>query len=334
MLKLKYLFNNTDLAEMLLSNWEYDPKSLDLFQYYRISSNAVYPFQFESKTELLRFAPASEKESEHLLAELDFIGYLRANRYNALEPVISKKGTELVEAKTPWGAYYATVFKRVSGIPMNDTDFSDSIVRRHGQALGKLHQLSSRYESGKYKRWAYTDALQWVQNTLATFPLEAAALAEVRLLQDYFSSIPVTSDNYGLIHYDFEYDNVFYDEENDSCHVIDFDDAMYHWYVMDIVQALDSLQDCIPAEQYEHKKRHFMDGYLTEYEISDDMQSIMPACKRFAALYGYARLVRSSAEQWENEPEWLQQLRERWAAGLQKDALAFGTKLSFIPDPS
>ncbi|UVI33034.1 phosphotransferase enzyme family protein [Paenibacillus spongiae] len=327
MLKLKYLFNNTDLAEMLLGNWEYDPESLDLFQYYRISSNAVYPFQCQGKTELLRFTPAAEKVREHILAELDFTAYLRANRYGALEPVLSKKGTELVEAETPWGAYYATVFKRVTGVQMNDTDFSDSIVFSHGQALGKLHSLSSRYEPGKYKRWSYSDVLKWIQDTMIAFPHQEGAIREARLLQDYFATVPVTTLNYGLIHYDFEYDNVFYDEESRSCNVIDFDDAMYHWYGMDIVQALDSLQDCIPVEQYELKKQCFMDGYRTEYEIADDMRAIMPACKRFAALYGYARLIRSSAEQWEHEPEWMLRLRERWVTGLKEDALVFGTKL-------
>lgn len=47
MLKLKNLFDNRDLTKMILENWEYDPSSLDMFDYYRISSNAVYPFKNE-----------------------------------------------------------------------------------------------------------------------------------------------------------------------------------------------------------------------------------------------------------------------------------------------
>lgn len=61
MLKLKYLFQNKDLAEMILKNWSYDPESLDMFQYYRISSNAVYPFRDQGEVRLLRFAPVEEK---------------------------------------------------------------------------------------------------------------------------------------------------------------------------------------------------------------------------------------------------------------------------------
>ncbi len=42
MLKLKYLFDNKDLAHMILNNWEYDYDNPDLLKHYRISSNAVY----------------------------------------------------------------------------------------------------------------------------------------------------------------------------------------------------------------------------------------------------------------------------------------------------
>jgi Ser/Thr protein kinase RdoA (MazF antagonist) len=79
MLKLKYLFNDENLAEMILGNWEFDKESIDLFQYYRISSNAIYPFSWKGKTQLLRFAPKTEKCKSNILAELAFISHLRTN---------------------------------------------------------------------------------------------------------------------------------------------------------------------------------------------------------------------------------------------------------------
>lgn len=77
MLKLQYLHKNEELAAMLLGNWEHDPESLHLFQYYRISSNAVYPFENTGHSQLLRFAPVTEKQKDNILAELEFIAYLR-----------------------------------------------------------------------------------------------------------------------------------------------------------------------------------------------------------------------------------------------------------------
>lgn len=327
MLKLKYLFNNVNLAEMLVGNWGYDDPSLDMFKYYRISSNAIYPFQYNGKTQLLRFSPITEKDRENVLGELDFIEYLRSKKYGVLEAVASKSGEKLVEIQTPWGEYYASVFKRVPGVQIGETDLSDRIVFNYGKALGKLHQLTSEYEPTAHKRWSYLDVLDWTHSFLIEFPNETSALMETKILRDYFDSVPKTTNNYGLIHYDFEFDNVFYDEQTASCYAIDFDDSMYHWYVMDIVQAIDSLEDCIPTEMVHQKKQNFLDGYRTEIDLSDEMMSLLPACKRFANLYSYVRLLRSTEERWDNEPQWLVDLRQKLTHAMKNDSSRFGEEL-------
>lgn len=330
MLKLKYLFHNEELAEMILRNWEYDQESVDLFKYYRISSNAIYPFKHKDRVQLLRFAPTTEKQKDNLLAELAFISYLRLNNYGVLESVLSKAGDELIEVKTPWGEFFATVFKRVAGVQLNHTELNDSVVFSYGKALGKLHQLSSKYVPTNHKRWSYRDVLDWIQHYLEDFPSEAEALKEASLLQSYFSSIPVTEKNYGLIHYDFETDNVFYDKTTSSCNVIDFDDAMYHWYVMDIERALDSLQGEIPTELFTHKKQCFLDGYLTEYDLPENMESMLPVCTRFANLYGYVRVLQAVSEKWQHEPEWLVSLRERLSNAMLNESTGFGVELESL----
>jgi len=54
MTKLKYLYDNRDLAEMVLKNWDYDQSKLNLLDYYRISANAVYPFELNNTRYYLR----------------------------------------------------------------------------------------------------------------------------------------------------------------------------------------------------------------------------------------------------------------------------------------
>ncbi|OKP96962.1 phosphotransferase enzyme family protein [Paenibacillus sp. P46E] len=326
MLKLKYLFNNEELAEMLLRNWAYDQESLHLFQYYRISSNAIYPFENGGKNQLLRFAPQTEKLRSNLLAELEFLSYLRERGYGVLEAVPSREGSELIEARTPWGAYYATVFKRVPGVRMDDVTLDDQVVFRYGQALGELHRLSSEYSPVQSKRWTHSEVLVWIRRILEPFPEQTAARAETVLLADYFAGVPATPDNYGLIHYDFELDNIFYDQTQDVVNVIDFDDSMYHWYAMDIEQALDSLLEAVATEEQAHKKGCFLEGYASRYDLTEDGPSLS-ACRRFADLYRYARILRSTAEQWEHEPEWLTTLRSRLDSSLKVRSSRFGEKL-------
>jgi len=329
MMKLKHLFNNPSLAEMLVINWAYDVTSLEMFQYFRISANAIYPFKINGEVCFLRCSPTSEKLHENVLAELEFIDYLRDAQYNALEPVLSKTGDEWIQKSTPWGDYYASVFKRVKGEQISKTSLDDEIVFAYGTALGQLHKISSEYTSPKTRRWAHADIFNWIEAVLFDLGIEGPPLEELAILRGYFSRLAIHPDNYGLIHYDFETDNVFYDGVTKSCSVIDFDDAMYHWYVMDIVQALKSLQDELSEGDYVQKKTIFITGYESEFCIDQDLFAVETVFERFANLYGYARVVRAIQEKWENEPEWMVALRKKLTGYLGKASAQFGNAISF-----
>jgi len=324
MMKLKHLFNNPDLAHMLLKNWEYDESSLEMFQYYRISANAIYPFKRDGEVYLLRFCPTSEKMKDSIIAEMDFISYLRNNHYNALEPVPSKTGEELVQRSTPWGDYFAGVFRRVKGNQLSEMSLDDNVLSIFGSALGRLHKLSSKYATPKIKRWSHVDVLNWIEKTLRNIPSEESSLQELTFLRESFSKLPMDQGNYGLVHYDFELDNVFYDHTTKSCSVIDFDDSMYHWYLMDIEQTLDSLKDEIAEPEFDQKKALFLEGYKSQFDIDRELLECMSLFRRFANLYGYTRIMRSIQERWENEPEWLVGLRVKLDKALSSRAGYFG----------
>jgi Ser/Thr protein kinase RdoA (MazF antagonist) len=324
MLKLKHLFYNSDLAEMLLKNWEYDETSLEMFRYYRISANAIYPFKKRAEIQLLRFCPTSEKLKAHIVAELDFIRYLRDNGYQALEPVPSKTGVELVQQATPWGEYYASVFKRVQGQQMSAIPLADDIMLTFGAALGQLHKLASAYTPPQSPRWTHNDVLNWIEQTFQEVAAEDAPYNELARLRAYFATLPKNQRNYGLIHYDFELDNVFYDAATKTCSVIDFDDAMYHWYLMDIEQSLDNLKCELPEQEFQQKQALFIAGYRSQFPVDDDQLATLPLFRRFANLYGYTRIVRSMQECWKNEPVWLGELRAKLHHLLSQRSAHFG----------
>ncbi|MBU5439206.1 phosphotransferase [Tissierella sp. MSJ-40] len=324
MLKLKYLFDNRDLAKMILENWEYDLSSLGMLDYYRISSNAVYPFQYNGQTRILRFSPVEEKDKNNLIGELDFIRYLRLKEYPALKTVVSKNNKEFMEISTPWGNYFAVVFERVLGNSLDNIDYTEEICRKHGRYLGKLHSLSSEYNPNKKFRWSYEDVLEWIEKELLSFPNEAIAKQEAKILKEYLSKLPKNDQVFGLIHYDFELDNVFYSQSTDTLSIIDFDDSMYHWYVMDIVQALDNIKEEIDCGDFSIMKENFIKGYREEFDISDEMLLRIPIFRRFANLYGYSRVLRSSAEIWDNEPEWLVDLRDKLRDAMEECSIFFG----------
>ena len=276
MLKLKYLFENKDLAHMILSNWEYDIEDPNFLKYYRISSNAVFRCKNQGNTFFLRFVAAEEKSKEKILAELEFLRYLRDSGYPAVGTILSKAGNELEVVNTPWGTYYAVAFKEVCGKQIDGVPFTDELIFGWGAALGKLHKLSSEYKPVNNKRNDWKETMDWMEDILSDFPAEIAAKSELYMLKDYFSKLPTTKENFGLIHYDFEADNIFYDEISKTYNHIDFDDSMYHWYYMDIEQALDSLKEDLPEDQIESSVNQFIKGYRSEYDISEDMLTILP----------------------------------------------------------
>jgi Ser/Thr protein kinase RdoA (MazF antagonist) len=162
MMKLKYLYDNRDLAEMVLKNWDYDQNKLNLLNFYRISANAVYPFEFDSKRYFLRFSPIEERTAEIIQAELDFLHYLRFKGYPVAATLLSKKGKELEYVETPWGDYLAVVFKGVPGKALSRVEFSEDLILGCGQALGKLHELSQKYLPFQYKRLSWREQLDWI----------------------------------------------------------------------------------------------------------------------------------------------------------------------------
>lgn len=311
MLKLKYLFNNKDLAQMILENWEYDVDDPNLFNYYRISSNAVYWCKNKGNRFFLRFTPAEETSKERILSELEFLKYLRNNGYPAVDTVLSKGNKELEVVNTPWGNFYAVAFKKASGKSIEEISLTKEIIFGLGKALGSLHKLSNQYTPLNNKRKDWKEAMEWMEEVLCKFPNEIEAKNELNLLKDALLELPVTKENFGLVHYDFETDNVFYDEITNAYNPIDFDDAMYHWYAMDIEQTLDSLKENISEEQLEASINHFIDGYRSEYNLSQDMLTLLPLFRRYGDLYGYIRLLYSIEEKWNNEPEWMVKLRGR-----------------------
>lgn len=328
MMKLRHLFGNEALAQMLLGNWAHDEDSTNMFKYFRISSNVIYPFTAGGETHFLRFAPAPEKDLNNVVAEIEFLDYLKKMQYPAVEAIDSKNRRKLELVQTPWGEYISTAFKGVPGIPLNETILDDDIVFGYGKALGRLHKLSVDYLPLKHKRWSWKEVLDWCCVIISDFPGEEAALLEVKLLRRYLSGLAVTNDNYGLVHYDFETDNVYFDKLTEGYHVIDFDDAMYHWFAMDIDQALDSLQDDMEQENCNQAKVCFISGYRSEWEISDETLSLLPVFRRFAKLYSYTRIRRSMSEAWHNEPEWMLKLRSRLDKAIKSRSSDFGKAIN------
>lgn len=274
------------IAKSLIQHWEHDEGSL---MFWRASSNFVYAFENKQKRYFLRFSYQQESSIEQITDELGFMKYLRSKSYPCVAPVLSVHGKDIETIQNAKGTYFAVVFQEATGDGL-DESITELQFEDWGKSLASLHQLSELYENNSNRQWDWQSMLQKIDAILQAYPNEKEAMNELHTLTDYLQSLPISKRNYGLIHYDFQLDNLFYEEQQRSFHVIDFDDAVYSWYAHDIVTALDDfLDDDINVGH--PQVNSFLQGYRSIRLLSDADLKAFPYFQRFMKLYQFSKLL-------------------------------------------
>lgn len=319
MMKLKYLFENYALAKKCMALYGYDEDSADeMLERFRISSNAVYPFRSGDSTKrvlILRISPVEEKRIEDVLWELRLLGWLRERGINAMEPVPMKDGRLAAVIDTEWGSYNVSCFERMAGADLEDADCTLDTVRGYGRSLGELHNALKLYPYGGERR-DHTALIGEVRERLTALGAPKLMLDELFSVENELSALPVIADSYGIIHYDYEPDNVFYDARTDSFGIIDFDDAIRCWFALDVVRSLDALDD-VAEDADDEAARVFLAGYREARAFSDAEEAALPLMQRLVLLQGYATILYSMSDAVPSEPDWLIELRAKLTRRLR-----------------
>lgn len=309
MMKLKNLVLNTDqVANAILKNWNHDENSLN---FWRGSANYVYFFTFKNERYWLRFSRKDENSLEQIKAEIEFLLYLKDNNFSAVYPIKSNnhKYIEVIEDEAE--TYYAVVFNKAEGVNLEIEDMTEAEFECWGKSLASLHMLSKSFRPKEHVRNSWKQVLEVTSDILSDFPNEKNAKDELKRVKKWLKSLPVTNENYGLIHYDFELDNVFFNKQSRLFQAIDFDSSMYHWYVMDIACALSDLHG-LENLKAENGLKHFLKGYRSINGIEEEFLDLLPKFERFDNLISFAKLLRSLQDSnFSSEPEWLKRVRPR-----------------------
>lgn len=324
MMKIEHLVDNRELVMEILKNWEFNKENLEILNQYRISSNAVYPFWNKEKVQILRFSPKSEKMPETINAEIEYLEYLRRNGLLVPDIVLSRKQESLVTVLTKWGEYSAVVFGKVEGKRLDKIELTDDLIINYGKELGKLHKLSQKYKAVDYKRVTHTDQFNWMKKILSAFPDECSAIEELRMISNMMSEIERTDLNYGLIHYDYELDNVFYDEESKHFSIIDFDDAHYNWYVVDIIKSVDNILEELPSMSENDVFNLLIEGYNKIISLDQSLLGKKDVFRRYIRLYSFVRAIRAIGKLPDIKPGWMDHLVNRIRTNLEVDRCQFG----------
>lgn len=301
---LKVIFNHTTVT--------FYGNILGTLMFWRASSNFVYAFENKQEKYFLRFSYDQENSIEQITAELEFMEYLKSNHYPCVSPILSVNGKYIETVQKSEGTYFAVVFSSAKGNTL-DENITELQCEDWGRSLASLHQLSRVYEPSDTKRSNWQDILRKIDDMLQRYPEEQEAIEELGKLTERLQSFPISNSNYGLIHYDFQLDNIFYEENNRVFSVIDFDDAVYSWYVHEIVTALDDfLGDDMNLENFQVKS--FLKGYSSVIPLSDEDINQFPYFQRFMKLYRFSKLLWSlEGSDVTDTPKWLDDVKLKFA---------------------
>jgi Ser/Thr protein kinase RdoA (MazF antagonist) len=290
--------------------WQPDPGPLRVWCY---SSNALYLFRQADHERVLRLSYSGDRTRTLIRAELDFVIYLATQGLSAAQPIRSRSGRLIEDVDSPYGRFHAVVFERVPGRPCEACAMDEALLRGWGRMMAQIHDASQRFVPA-----IGVCRPAWEENLLAALewlpPEEKAARRMLGEALDWLRTLPVESATYGLIHYDLEPDNLVWDGQ--QLHVVDFDDAAYHWFAADVAFAFDQvLRNC--PQQAPQVQNSFLEGYRSIRPLDTWWEATLPRFNKLLRVTKFARVLHAyrTADP-ALDPPWLAKLRARHQAWL------------------
>ena len=311
---------SSPVAAQILARWAHDKGSV---RFFRSSANFLYVFHREGERHFLRFADGAERSRDAVEAEVALLRWLAGEGITVALPVRSIKGTFVETVTTDHGTFHAVVFPAVKGDQYDIGELDGTRFREWGAALGQIHVAMIDCPPAIFSaRGTWRDRLQRARRSLPDrAPSVREELGQIASALDAF---PVSRDTYGLIHFDFELDNLVWGDH--TIHVLDFDDCAHCWYEADIAFAL---RDLFEGEggQDDPAFREFMRGYATQRPVEADALARLPLFSRLADFLAYASIARAlDLVEDLDHPDWLRDLMSklRNRMGAYERSLAAG----------
>ncbi len=299
------------LADKILQHWDHDEGHT---RYWRASANFVFFFKHQDQDCILRFNHTNERSVTKIRAEMNYIKLLAERGIRVAKPIRSLIGNEVESVDTELGIFHAVAFEALKGDQLEIDELTPAQFTQWGSALGNLHNASAQISVSERPSWR--DLLKMVSEVLPAE--EKEALRTLNKLQEQLSQIRIDDNNFGLVHYDFEPDNIIWD--GDTAGIIDFDDSAYHWYVADIALALgDLFEDGASSVDLQNASfLQFIKGYRKVRQLEQEELNLIPVFMRLDSLVTFAKLYRAlTPVNPQGEPAWMAGLRDKLVAKMQ-----------------
>lgn len=231
--------------------------------------NFVYEFHKDQQDYILRFVHSGHRTFELVLAEIEFIDYLAINEAN-VSKVVHSVNNQIVEKISLNNTHYFSVsaFEKAPGTYVTVADLSPELYQKLGQGVGKMHRLTKEFNP-VHRR------LHWHEENFRDVAIRALDEEDkdILVLFDQISStiktFPMNKDNYGLIHTDLHFHNMYYDQ--DKLTFFDFDDCAYKHFLSDIAIIIyyHFMHQRLEKEEYNQKVRFVLTNLMKGYQLEN-----------------------------------------------------------------
>lgn len=217
---------------------------------------------------ILRLTHSSHRSQNEVLAELEWIRFLRENGVDIPSCLDSQK-KELTEVIPAGDTYFtAALFEKATGKHAdrkNPEQWNADLFREWGRITGEMHRATSGYAPANPElsrpQWHEDEQILHAERYIQLgdeFILDRLKTALARM-----HALPQSHQTFGLIHTDIHPGNFFVDAGR--IQVFDFDDSHYNWYIHDVAIPLYySITGGIPSI-YEGDRNAFAADFLQAF---------------------------------------------------------------------
>ncbi|WP_207903321.1 phosphotransferase enzyme family protein [Hazenella coriacea] len=255
---------NPQILRKIAQSYGVDESDLD---FHKSTESFLYRYEKQGTPFFLRISHSSRRTPDMIRGELDWLQWLEQHQLPVVRVASTPDQETCVVVELDDGTFFTAVsFHQLPGKQMNRLYDNNQLVQQLGSLMAKLHlatqTYSPRYDSWKRHHWSQ-ELHGFAEKYLS--PTERKVIERFNSTMEEISSLPQTSDNYGLIHYDLHPGNIFVDDH--QLVLLDFDDSQYSWFMSDLAI---SLFYAIPFSESEAKKtesaKRFLDQLLTGYQ--------------------------------------------------------------------
>lgn len=300
------------VADQVAAAWGYPAGTA---KWWRSSASHVFVLPDPRGKRYLRFVPDAYRSAGAVEPVSVLMHRLAAGGAPVVSPVPTETGSLTATVPTALGTMHAMVVEAAAGHEFDAEDLTDDLAREWGRTLAVVHDGAAGVDVD------LPDAFAELAEIPDRFAEDPALVKAAALLADRLARLPRDRPRFGMVHGDFELDNLAWDAGRATA--FDFDEAAQSWYAADIAYALRDLTG--PDGEPDPARRHLVHAFLAGYRgmrALDD--SDLGNLRLFAGAHAACsavRIARALDSSGADEPEWRAELRADLTgmAGAQRD---------------